>query len=182
MVREAIKEKSKTETSKNRLIYVYLPTFEITNKWKELADQSDTSISKFVIEHVENSLNQEKGQINYRTRLDLLKQLEQIKKENIELRRQNKMMNKVIERLESELHEKRVEPFIQEGYKGPREIESELTNLFRHKKEILKDELTDLLNIKSSDILLIKGIKKQIKQLEKYGLIKDRGVSWKWIP
>lgn len=181
MVRDD-RNKSKTETSKDRLIYVYLPTFEMTNKWKELADQADTSISKFVIEHVENSLNQEKGQINYKTRLDLLKQLGQVKKENKNMRKQNKMMDTVIERLESELREKRVEPFIQEGYKGSREIESELTDLFRQKKEILKGELPDLLNIKPSDIGLIKGIKKQIKQLEKYGLIKDRGVSWKWTP
>ena len=49
-------EKTKTETIKERAIYVYLPTQEMADKWKELAETSNISISKFVIEHVERSL------------------------------------------------------------------------------------------------------------------------------
>ena len=40
-------------------IYVYLPTVGMADQWKSMADKSKISISKFVIEHVENSLKQE---------------------------------------------------------------------------------------------------------------------------
>lgn len=43
----------------DRAIYVYLPTVEMADGWKLKADKSSISISKFVLEHVENSLKQE---------------------------------------------------------------------------------------------------------------------------
>jgi hypothetical protein len=50
----------KTGQLTNRAIYVYLPTVQMADEWKSLADKAKISISKFVIEHVDNSLNQEK--------------------------------------------------------------------------------------------------------------------------
>ena len=50
----------KSATIKKRAIFCYLPTFEMVDKWKGLADGLGVSISKFVIEHVENSLRQKK--------------------------------------------------------------------------------------------------------------------------
>jgi hypothetical protein len=49
----------KTETIKQRAIYVYLPSQEMVDRWKKLAKEHGTSISKFVAENVENSLRQE---------------------------------------------------------------------------------------------------------------------------
>ncbi|HEC95236.1 MAG TPA: hypothetical protein ENI45_04650, partial [Thermoplasmatales archaeon] len=50
---------NKTGTIKQRAIYVYLPSIETAQRWKEIAEKEGGSISKFVIEHVENSLQQE---------------------------------------------------------------------------------------------------------------------------
>ena len=61
----------KTETIKQRAIYVYLPSHDMVEKWKNLAKKSGTSISKFVAEHVENSLRQEEDD-NYQTRSSLI--------------------------------------------------------------------------------------------------------------
>jgi len=175
-------KKSKTETSKERLIYVYLPTHEMTEKWKNLSDKADTSISKFVIEHVENSLRQEEGEENYTTRIELLKDQQQLNEENSQLRKQNKMMNTVIDRLEDELRGYRVKPFVEEDFKGIRKYETDLIELFKKKKEIRKEDLIDFLHINPTDSKTVKGIRKQIENLEQYGLIKDRGVKWIWTP
>jgi len=43
---------------KQRAIYVYFLA-EVAERWKTLADQSGTSISKFVTEHMEDFLNME---------------------------------------------------------------------------------------------------------------------------
>ena len=56
------KGRDKTETIKQRAIYVYLPSIEMAEEWKKRAEKAGISISKFVIEHVENSLRQEEGE------------------------------------------------------------------------------------------------------------------------
>ena len=38
----------KTETIKQRAIYVYLPSIEMVKRWKELAKSQGASISRFV--------------------------------------------------------------------------------------------------------------------------------------
>jgi uncharacterized protein (DUF849 family) len=68
------KPKRKTETIKDRAIYVYLPSFEMVEDWKSRAEKSRVSISKFVIERVEDSLRSEEvGEETYVNRAELAK-------------------------------------------------------------------------------------------------------------
>jgi len=59
MGRKVCKKQHKTETIKKRALYVYLPSEEMVTDWKGKAEQSHISISKFIIEHVTNSLDGE---------------------------------------------------------------------------------------------------------------------------
>ncbi|MCX6670449.1 MAG: hypothetical protein NTX92_00820, partial [Euryarchaeota archaeon] len=61
--------------------------------WKNLAEKSGSSISKFVIEHVENSLRQEGNKEGYTSRAELLDQMRQVKEENRELHKKNMMLD-----------------------------------------------------------------------------------------
>jgi hypothetical protein len=63
----------KTETIKDRAIYVYLPSLEMVQDWKGRAEKSGVSISKFVIERVEDSLRSEEGEDVYVSRAELVK-------------------------------------------------------------------------------------------------------------
>ena len=175
-----INKKSKTDTIKQRAIYVYLPSNKMVEKWKKSAKKQGASISKFVIEHVENSLRQEEGEENYTTRLDLLRELKKLKDENHELRKNNKMINTIVDRLEEELRNHRTQPFIEKDFTGIRKYEKELIELFKEKKEIRKEDLLDFLNIKISDNKSVKGIYAQIENLESYGILKDLGGKWRW--
>ena len=62
----------KTDTIKQRSIYVYLPSHDMVQRWKTLAKNSGTSISKFVAEHVENSLREEEAE--YKSRGTLIEE------------------------------------------------------------------------------------------------------------
>jgi hypothetical protein len=44
----------KTESIKQRSIYVYLPSLDIVKDWKAKAKKTNVSIPQFVIEHVDN--------------------------------------------------------------------------------------------------------------------------------
>ena len=174
------KKESKTDTIKQRAIYVYLPTQQMIKKWKEKAEKQNTSISKFVIEHVENSLRQEEDEETYTPRVELLQEIKKLKEENKEQRKRNKIMDTVVERLEQELKEYRAKPFIEKDYTGIRKYETELINLFREKREIRKEELLDFLNINTTNNKIVKAIYAQIENLENYGLIRDLGGKWRW--
>ena len=173
-------KKTKTETIKERAIYVYLPSHEMVTKWKDLAAKAGASISKFVIEHVENSLSQEEGKNGFTPRAELLEEIRKLREENAALKKRNKMLDTVIDRLEEEMKIYRTKPFLEEDFSGIREYETELIDLFKEKGEIKKNELLELLGIKSINAEISKGLTKQIENLERYGLIKDMGGKWKW--
>ncbi len=60
--------KGKTETVKKRAIYVYLPSEEMAEEWKRIAKERKVSISKFVIECVNESLSKSESDFISRKR------------------------------------------------------------------------------------------------------------------
>ncbi len=46
----AKKDRDKTKTIKQRAIYVYLPSLEMAQDWKDRSKKAGTSISKYVVE------------------------------------------------------------------------------------------------------------------------------------
>jgi hypothetical protein len=71
----AKKDRDKTKTIKQRAIYVYLPSLEMTQDWKNRSKKAGTSISKYVIERVEDSFRREDGEEGYTSRLELIERL-----------------------------------------------------------------------------------------------------------
>jgi hypothetical protein len=170
----------KTETIKKRLIYVYLPSFEMVDKWKNLAKGAGVSISKFVTEHVENSLLMEEDEKQYESRLDLIEKNKELFEENQDLRKRSKMLDTVVERLEGELREYRCRPFLDDDFIGIREYQSEIIDLFKKRGTVRKNEILSLLDVDPKDRDTVKGIMKQLSGLESYGIISDVGAKWKW--
>jgi len=175
-------KRPRTASIRERSIYVYLPGVEMVKQWKNMADQSGMSISKFVIEHVNNSLQQEQNKESYESRSELLDEIRTSKEENKEQCKKIKMLDTLVDRLESEVRSYRLKPFIEEDFSGVRKYELELINLFKKRKDIRKEDLLDHLGINPMDTNVVKSIKKQIDNLEQYGLLKDIGGKWRWKP
>ncbi|MBN2604185.1 MAG: hypothetical protein JXA91_08650 [Candidatus Thermoplasmatota archaeon] len=173
-------KKSKPNISKERLIYVYLPSHGMLQHWKETANNNNMSISKFVIEHVNNSIQQEEGKDAYTTRAELSEDIQRIKEENIGLYKRLKEKDNLIDRLEEELREYRIKPFLDDNFSGIRKFERDLIQLFKTRSEVRKETILGQLGINPMDTDIIKGIKKQIETLEQYGLLKDIGGKWRW--
>jgi hypothetical protein len=49
--------RGKTEAIKDRAVYVYLSSLEMVEEWKHRAEKTGDSISRFVVERVEDSLS-----------------------------------------------------------------------------------------------------------------------------
>jgi hypothetical protein len=173
------KGRVKTKTIKERAIYVYLPSQEMVKEWKTLAEKAGVSTSKFVQEHVENSLAQEKEE-QFIPRTKLIKQLKALEEENSKLRADNEMLRRAYERLDQELKHYRAKPFLEE-FRGPRTYERELIKILKEHKQIDSDALLKTLSINPKDSDLVKAISKQLENLETYGLIEATLGGWRWI-
>lgn len=172
--------KRKTETVKERSIYVYLPSQEMVKDWKTRAKKQGSSISKFVIEHVENSLHQEEDP-SYRSRGELVKEINELKEETKGLHADNRQKKVVIERLENELRKYRSEVFLEERYEGVRKYDKELVGILKRREVIDDDELLRELNIEPRESDLVKAVSKQLENLEAYGLVAFTRRGWRWI-
>jgi len=171
----------KTESIKQRSIYVYLPSFEMVEEWKARAEKSNVSVSKFVIEHVTNSLRQEEGEESYKSRGELIQQL-RAKDESIEkLTRENEILRLALERVENELRRYRAEPFLEEDFRGIRGYDKRLMEFLKKGDVIDSDHLLRVLKVDPRDTPLVKAISKQLENLEAYGLVEKTRRGWRWI-
>jgi predicted RNase H-like nuclease (RuvC/YqgF family) len=169
----------KTDTIKERSIYVYLPSHEMVEAWKERADKHGISISKFVIEHVENSLQQEEDP-TYKPRGELVKEINELRNEIKELKEDNRQKRIVIERLENELRRYRAEVFLEEKFEGVRKYDRELIDILKRRGMVDSDELLKSLNIDPRDSELVEAAAKQLERLEAYGLVSPTKRGWRW--
>ena len=167
----------KTDTIKKRAIYVYLPSVETAERWKKVADKAKMSISKFVFEHVENSLSQDN---ELSPRVKLIENFRNLKEENDQLRKKNKMLGKVVDSLDEELRSFRLKPFLEPSGEGICQYEKELIDILRSRKFLRNDELLELLNIDPADTDSIKAINRQLDNLHSYGLISVVPGGWRW--
>jgi len=170
----------KTETIKRRAVYVYLPSEGMAERWKLLAKQSHASISKFVIEHVEDSLREEGGE-GYPKRAELVKQLKELGTTCAKLNQENEILRRAYERLDSELKHYRARPFLEEGFQGVRRYDRKLIGILRRGKIVGSDEILEELGIDPSESDLVKAVNKQLEGLEAYGLVKSTPRGWRWM-
>ncbi len=172
--------KGKTETIKQRAIYVYLPSLEMVQEWKDRSKKAGTSISKYVIERVEDSLRREDGEEGYASRLELIESLRKNVEELKEIRDENRLLRKLVENLDAELKRYRAQPFLEEGFQGVRSFDRELFQLLKEGNLLSDDEILSRLNISPTDTDMVKAVSSQLQTLESYGVVEFTGRGWKW--
>ena len=169
----------KTRQLKERAIYVYLPSVEMAEKWKGLAEKSGRTISKFVAEHVENSLGQEEGS-DFKSKGELMALLREKDEEISKLRRESHLLKELAERLDRELRTYRLQPFMREGAQGVRQYDRALIELFKREHIVDSDRLLQKLWVDPRETDLVKAVDGQLKGLEAYGLLEATPRGWRW--
>ena len=169
----------KTETIKQRAIYVYLPSHDMVEKWKNLAKKSGTSISKFVAEHVENSLRQEKDD-NYQTRISLIEDIRKLNETLGEKDKRNRHLELLVEKLEEDLKLYRARLFTDQSFTGVRQYERKLIDILREPGHHDSDAILSRLGVKMREQEPVKAISQQLENLERYGLIRSTSKGWVW--
>jgi predicted RNase H-like nuclease (RuvC/YqgF family) len=148
--------------------------------WKRRAEKAGVSVSKFVIERVEDSIRREEGEEGYLSRAELVKRLRSAEEELKKLREENRLLKRLAENLDNELKRYRAQPFLQEAFEGVRRFDRDLVELLRRGGSYTEEEILAHLNIEPSDAELVKAVDRQLEALEAYGLVEYRGRGWRW--
>ena len=169
----------KTDTIKKRSIYVYLPSEDMTERWKQLADEQGTSISKFVAEHVENSLRQDES--GYLSRSYLIEENRKLRKSLDEKEKRIRHLDLLVEKLDEDLRRYRFQLFLSEDFTGVRSYDKRLIEILREAGVHGKDEILLRLGIKPNEHEATKAISRQLENLRSYGLVKSTPRGWMWV-
>lgn len=170
----------KTETIKKRAIYVYLPSAEQKEHWEKCARAQGTSVSKFVSEHVENSLRQEE-EPDYKSRSDLSRTIKELKEQLDKVSKEKHVLEIAAERLEEELGRYRSQPFLEENFVGVRRYQKELVGILKEGRVVSGDEILSRLGIEPSEQEAVKAVSKQLENLESYSIVQSTPKGWKWM-
>jgi hypothetical protein len=171
---------SKTETIKKRAIYVYLPSEESIKKWKLLAKEAKTSISKFVIEHVENSINQD-TLLTQKSKNAFNEEIHALKKELDEKEKQIQRKDRLIETYEEDLRRYRASVFIDDSPPGAKQYNKKLVEIIQEPGSHQDEEIVRRMNVNPRETKVMKSITMQLDLLQEYGLIKSTSKGWVWV-
>jgi predicted HicB family RNase H-like nuclease len=153
---------------------------EMVEDWKRRAEKAGVSLSKFVIERVEESIRREEGEEGYLSRAELIKRLRDAEEELKKLCNENRLLKKLAENLDNELKRYRAQPFLEEAFEGVRRFDKDLIELLKKGGSYTQEQILAHLNIDPSDVKLVKAVDKQLETLEAYGLVEYKGRGWKW--
>jgi hypothetical protein len=120
----------KTETIKRRAVYVYLSSLGQKERWEEYAKKRVASISRFVVEHVENSLLLDED-ASYKSMGELWIEIKELKEQLEKVGREKRVLEIALDRLEEELRRYRAKPFLDEDFVGVRRYQKELIDILK---------------------------------------------------
>lgn len=177
----------KTETIKERAIWVYLQSLEQKQRWQKLADERGVSLSKWVMEMVEEGIRPEEEH-EWKPRKEIEEEIEGLKKEVADLRSELRQQRTIRENLEREIRRYRAEPFLAPEFEGVRRYDKELIQLLRStrsldgKPKALTDiEILTRLSIDATEEEAVKAVSAQLTNLTAYGIVKSTPKGWRWV-
>jgi predicted RNase H-like nuclease (RuvC/YqgF family) len=170
----------KTDTIRKRALYIYLPSIELADDWKERAEKSGTTISKWVIGNVMSSIEGSVDSTGISIE-EIQEEMDGLKEENKKLSKKIEMLEIVNERLESVIQKYRIETFSIKEFRGKRRYIRDLIEILKKRKYTTNDEIIEHLNIDTRDVQLTQALSKQLEGLEAYFIIEQTPKGWRWI-
>jgi Arc/MetJ-type ribon-helix-helix transcriptional regulator len=168
----------KKKELKQRAIYVY-PSAEMSERWKNLAQEAGTSISKFVMEHVENSLRS--GEADYKSRVDLIQENRRLLETIRDKDKRIDHLDMLVDKLEKDLRIQRERLFTDPNFSGVRSYDKKLIAILKEDGSHSNDEIMTRLGIKPRDVDSVKAVSTQLENLVNYGLVKPSSVGYTWV-
>lgn len=171
----------KTETIRQRTVWVYVPTEDQRRKWEKLAGKAGLSLSRWMLNVVEEHVRAG-DDTTFGEKADLWKENVELREANKHLQEGKKMAQALVEKLEDEVHRYRAELFLN----GPdarrvRRYETDLIDILRSGGVWGSNELLEKLRIRPTDTQGVRAVNLQLENLVAYGLAEATPRGWRWM-
>ncbi len=169
----------KTETIKERAVYVYLPSVEMKEQWTKYAEEMGTSMSKFVMECVREYIEQREDSA-FVKRGELVRETGKLRERVRTLSEDLEARNAFIARLEEEIRRYRAQIFSDKEFQGIRTYDKRLIEALKAGTVVSDDHLLAELGAGPRDPDAVKAISGQLEGLQAYGLVERTPKGWRW--
>ncbi len=169
----------KTETIKERAVYVYLPSVEMKEQWTNHAEEMGTSLSKFVMECVRECVEQREDSTFVR-RGELVRETGKLRERVRVLSEDLEARNALLARLEEEIRRYRAQIFSDKDFQGIRTYDRRLIEALKAGTIVSDDHLLAELGAGPRDANAVKSIAGQLEGLRAYGLVERTPKGWRW--
>ena len=142
-----------------------------------LAGASDCSLSKYIFEMVSKSQAASKSP----SQPNISKDLEELRKENRMLKKDNQEKILLLEHYETELFKARNKAYLDIDSDESRAYDTRLVEMLRQGKTIDSYRILIDLGIDPGDSEAVKMVKNQLEELRRFNLVKETPAGWRWI-
>jgi len=160
-----------------RIATIYFPSEQVLQDWAMLAGASDCSLSKYIFEMVSKSQAASKSP----SQPNISKDLEELRKENRMLKKDNQEKILLLEHYETELFKARNKAYLDIDSDESRAYDTRLVEMLRQGKTIDSYRILIDLGIDPGDSEAVKMVKNQLEELRRFNLVKETPAGWRWI-
>jgi hypothetical protein len=161
----------------DRIATIYFPGPEERKEWAKDAKDAGYSLSQYILEMVSLSRNAQKSQPTYFSSKDI----EEVRKENRMLKRDNQEKALLLEHYETELFKARNKAYLAVDSDEAQDYDARLVELLRKGKTVDSYRILTGLSIDPRDSDATKIVKNQLEELRSFGLVKETPAGWRWI-
>lgn len=170
----------KMETAKQRRLELRMPTVEMAERWKAEAKRNKQSISKFVVEHVESSLDRGDKEDEGPTNKELLEENLRLKRSLTAAEEDKENRERIIEDFKEVIKSlKKDNPFYDRDDKDVLIMKDFVEKVYEmgyiRSRDVLKT-----VEVSPTNIKCIKLINFQLDNLEDCGILNKVADGWKW--
>jgi len=161
---------------KDRRTEVYFPSEKFLEKWKGLSDAADMTLSSWIFETVERTLDD-----TAQPPEEMAQEKTTLQEENRRLRKDNENLSKLMEAYKTEAFTLRNEFFLQKDPRGRTKFDDNLIRTLQSGGVWKAQTLLKELDVDAKDVDTIQIVTKQLQILQDIGAVKESATGWKWI-
>jgi len=159
---------------KGRRVELICPSVGQLKKYQELAEKAGVPLSKFLLNVIEQGLDERKD-----PRAKLGESMRDLKEENHELREQLRIQSLLAEKFEKEVRKLQQTVFLDDSFQGERAIDQRIVAVLKRGR-IHDYRLLEVLDVDPKDLDEVRAVHRQLEVLELQGFITKDANGWRW--
>lgn len=156
---------------------IYFHREEELREWAAEAKTLGCSLSNYVLEMVSKS----RATLTSSPRADISKDMDLLKRENMDLKKDNREKELLMSHYETELFKLRNKIFQEVDEEGIGEYDARLVGILRKGKTVDSYRLLSDMGIDPGDSEAVKLVKNQLEELRRFGLVKETANGFRWV-